>query len=63
MQLRSILLPLNLVAPAALVLMLSGCGPSQVGQYSVAKDSWDSPPSSAQREELRHRLAHTQHDH
>jgi Flp pilus assembly protein TadD len=54
---------LRLLVGAALALMLAGCGPDEVGQYSEAKQEWDSPRDMAQMQEMRHRAFYTQRDH
>lgn len=53
----------RMLAGAILAVLLSGCGPSQVGQYSEAKQSWDSPPQGSQLDQMRQRAMLTQQDH
>lgn len=57
------LLSQRLVAGAILVLLLSGCGPNDVGQYSEAKQDWDSPRAEVQLDQMRLRTMLTQQDH
>lgn len=46
------------------LIMLGGSGCStQTGQYAPVKQRWDSPRSDQLQDELRNRLALTQHDH
>jgi hypothetical protein len=47
---------------AFMILGTSGCS-TQTGQYATAKQQWDSPRPEQLQDELRNRLAHTQHDH
>ena len=58
---------INLKVLAALAFALVtvgvvGCS-TQTGQYAPAKQKWDTPRSSQVEDELRNRLALTQHDH
>lgn len=52
---------------AVLGLLLATLGvtacSTQTGQYAPAKQQWDSPRSGQVEDELRNRLALTQHDH
>lgn len=44
------------------VVALSGC--AQEGDpYASSKQSWDSPPTAQELQDLRHRAAMTQQDH
>jgi hypothetical protein len=55
----------KIFAVLALLLMtlgVTGCS-TQTGQYAPAKQQWDSPRSGQVEDELRNRLALTQHDH
>lgn len=53
----------RLLACAALALLLSGCGPNEVGQYSEVKMNWDDPRENAQLDQMRQRAMLTQQDH
>lgn len=51
-----------ILAFALATAVVSGCS-TQTGQYAPTKQQWDSPRSDQVEDELRNRLAHTQHDH
>lgn len=42
---------------------MAGCAQRQDGPYAPTKQSWDSPPTGQELQELRHRAETTQQDH
>lgn len=53
----------GLLACTALALLLAGCGPNEVGQYSDVKMNWDESLGDARYDQMRERARLTQRDH